>query len=488
MKSGSYIPTIGLEIHVELKTKTKMFCNSRNDSGETRPNVNVCSVCMGHPGTLPVINKKAVRHVLKVGVAIGGNLANTTEFDRKNYFYPDIPKGYQISQYKHPLVSGGSLHGVAITRVHLEEDTGTSIHDKSDNTNLSHQSYSLVDFNRAGVPLMELVTEPVMHSAKDAVEFAQELQILLRYLGTSDANMEKGEMRVEANISVSQKSKIKSQKLGTKVEVKNLNSFKSVERAIDYEVKRQSALLEDGKAVVQETRGWDDNKQATFSQRLKEESHDYRYFPEPDLPSLNLFSLPEFLIGALKKEIPELPSERRARYQKLSAPGSKMDPNHIEMFVSDNSFGKLFDGTLKIQPATYNLAVNFISTDIAGLVSKHGENGLRHITPEGLCAVIVHYQNGDISSRGAKDALEDLFLHGGDALEVCKKYSQKSDSQELLKVVQTTMREHQNTVSDYKQGKESALQFLVGQGMKHMKGAGNPQLLRSLFVKEMFRR
>ena len=226
---GKYKATIGLEIHAELKTNTKMFCNSRNDPEEKRPNVNICPVCMAHPGTLPVINNKAVGHVIRVGLALGGDIADFTEFDRKNYFYPDIPKGYQISQYKYPIVSGGELNGIKITRVHLEEDTAKSFHEKD---------HSLIDFNRAGVPLMELVTEPVIHSAEEAGNFARELQILLRYLGVSDANMEKGEMRVEANISVSS-----GEQMGTKVEVKNLNSFRSAERAINYEIQRMTELL-----------------------------------------------------------------------------------------------------------------------------------------------------------------------------------------------------------------------------------------------------
>ncbi|MBI3020030.1 MAG: Asp-tRNA(Asn)/Glu-tRNA(Gln) amidotransferase subunit GatB, partial [Parcubacteria group bacterium] len=289
-----YIPTIGLEIHAELKTATKMFCNSKNDPDEKRPNVNICPVCMAHPGTLPVINKEAVRHILRIGKALGGAIADFTEFDRKNYFYPDIPKGYQISQYEYPLVKGGFLQipifstqsedknsqflisnspnknskfkKIAITRVHLEEDTARSQHDKGDDA-------SFVDFNRAGVPLMELVTEPVISSAKEAGAFARELQLLLRYLGASEANMEKGEMRVEANISVS-----KDDTRGTKVEVKNINSFRAVERAIEYEIKRQSEALENGEKIRQETRGWNDVKQETFSQRVKEGAADYRYF------------------------------------------------------------------------------------------------------------------------------------------------------------------------------------------------------------------
>jgi len=280
--ANKYYPTIGLEIHAELSTNTKMFCACRNNPDEEKPNTNICPVCMAHPGALPVVNKKAVENVIKVGLAVGGKIADFTEFDRKNYFYPDIPKGYQISQYKFPIVSGGSLRGIDITRVHLEEDTANNKHVGES---------SLVDFNRAGVPLMELVTEANTFEdnavcAKTASSFAKEFQLILWYLGVSHANMEKGEMRVEANISISTDPKV----LGTKVEVKNLNSFKSVERAILFELDRMKALIEEGKGaeIVQETRGWDENKGSTFSQRKKEGSADYRYFPDPDLPKMKL--------------------------------------------------------------------------------------------------------------------------------------------------------------------------------------------------------
>jgi aspartyl-tRNA(Asn)/glutamyl-tRNA(Gln) amidotransferase subunit B len=248
----SLLPTIGLEIHAELKTKTKMFCSSPNHPEGGEPNAYTCPVCLAHPGTLPVINKEAVRHVLRVGTALGGTLADYTEFDRKNYFYPDLPKGYQISQYEYPLVSGGMLNGVAITRVHLEEDTARSQHSPQTGA-------TLIDYNRSGVPLMELVTEPVIHSAEEAGAFARELQLLLRYLGASDANMELGQMRVEANISVGTE-----EKLGTKVEIKNLNSFRSVERAIACEIERQEKLIAEGGVVLQETRGWDEGRGAGF--------------------------------------------------------------------------------------------------------------------------------------------------------------------------------------------------------------------------------
>ena len=308
--------TIGLEIHAEMHTKTKMFCACLNDADEKQPNKNVCPVCMAHPGTLPVANKEAVHKMLLVGTAIGGKLANYTEFDRKNYFYPDIPKGYQLSQYERPFVSGGKLKGVEVTRVHLEEDTARSQHEGDK---------SLVDYNRAGVPLMELVTEPVIHDAATAGAFARELQLLLRMLGAGEANMEKGEMRVEANISVSN-----TDKLGTKVEVKNLNSFRSVERAIDFEVKRQIELIESGGQVVQETRGWDEAKQQTFSQRKKESSHDYRYFPDPDLPKLLVSEIKEFSNESLKAELPELPWAKRERYISLG-----LKAEDAEVFVTN---------------------------------------------------------------------------------------------------------------------------------------------------------
>lgn len=353
---NEYIPTIGLEIHAELKTKSKMFCGCKNDPEEKRPNVNICPICMAHPGALPVINYEAVKHIIKVGISLGGSIAEDfTEFDRKNYFYPDIPKGYQISQYKYPIVSGGELNGIKITRVHLEEDTARSSHDKGD--------YSLIDFNRAGVPLMELVTEPVVRSAKEASAFAKELQLLLRYLEVSDANMEKGEMRVEANISVS-----KGDILGTKVEVKNLNSFRVVEKAIAHEINRHVKELEKGGKIVQETRGWDEKKEETFGQRLKESSHDYRYFPDPDLPKLKLNEIKEFSPEVIRKEFPELPNEKRARYKSA---GIKDEDS--EMYIRDSMFGNYFDQVLMRLGDDKDLAQiasNFISTDIAGLSDR----------------------------------------------------------------------------------------------------------------------
>ncbi len=468
---ATYKATIGLEIHAELKTQTKMFCACRNDADERAPNANVCPVCMAHPGTLPVINRDAVYKVLMVGQALGSKLADYTEFDRKNYFYPDIPKGYQLSQYAYPLVSGGSLNGIAITRIHLEEDTARSQH---------QGETSLVDYNRAGVPLMELVTEPVIHTAEDAGAFARELQTLLRTLGAGEANMEKGEMRVEANVSIAPvrsdieiNKKDGIEKLGTKVEVKNLNSFRSVERAIAFEIARQSKILDEGGNVQQETLGWDEAKQATYVQRKKESSHDYRYFPDPDLPKLKLSEIPEFSADALAKAMPELPWAKRMRYVVAGA-----KPEYAELFVQDGRYASLFDAVTGDKA----LAANYIGSDIVGLAAKYGEEGLARITPAGLSAMLAAIGQGLLSSRGAKDALADAYTNGGDLAEIIKKYEQQSDNAALKSVAQKVIDANPSVVADYKAGRVAALQFLLGQGMKESRGSANPEALKAIFI------
>lgn len=466
---SEYRLTVGLEIHAELTTHTKMFCGCLNNPDEETPNQNVCPVCLAHPGTLPVINKEAVRKVLLVGKALGAQLADFTEFDRKNYFYPDIPKGYQISQYKYPLVRGGSLAGVAITRVHLEEDTARSQH---------QGEQSLVDYNRAGVPLMELVTEPVIHSAKEAGDFARELQLLLRYLGAGHANMEKGEMRVEANISISPSSAPEGT-LGTKVEVKNLNSFRSVERAIAYECERQAALLVGGGEVVQETRGWDEAGQKTFSQRKKESSHDYRYFPDPDLPALKLSELPDFAPEALEAALPELPEARRARYGALG-----LKAEDAAMFVEQPLLGTFFDAVAaEGTREEVLLTANYLASDIAGKY-QGGEvseawladtrNALR------LRALMALVLEGALSSRGAKEVLTLMLVGEGEPAALAEAHGlvQQSDESFLLEVARKVVEAHPGVAADYKAGKTSALQFLVGQGMKESKGSANPASLR----------
>ncbi len=455
---SDYILTVGLEVHAELKTQTKMFCDSRNDTSETHPNTNICPICLGYPGTLPVVNKEAVKLVLRFGVAVGGEVANYTEFDRKNYFYPDIPKGYQISQYKYPLVKGGTLTNISLTRVHLEEDTAKSLH--------SELGDSLLDFNRAGVPLMELVTEPVIHDAEKAANFARELQLILRYLGMSEANMEKGEMRVEANVSVS-RSDLKNPDskvgpLGIKVEVKNLNSFKAVEKAIKYEFNRHSNLLEKGESVIQETRGWDEDKEETFSQRVKEDSHDYRYFPDPDLPKLFIKEIKEFDRGVLQASLPELPQEKRERYKK----DFELKDEDIEIYIRDLERGKLLEEVSLIieDKQMIQLASNYITSDLKVLIPATR-----------LGDVVRMIARGKISSRGAKDILKILQEKDNDPRIVAeeKNLIQISDKEVLEKIVMKVLKENQN----------APIQFLVGQAMKKSEGRANPVILQELFLK-----
>ncbi|PIU81904.1 Asp-tRNA(Asn)/Glu-tRNA(Gln) amidotransferase subunit GatB [Candidatus Kaiserbacteria bacterium CG06_land_8_20_14_3_00_49_31] len=476
-----YLPAIGLEVHAELKTRTKMFCESANDPDETRPNVNVCPICLAHPGTLPSINHEAVRHILRIGTAIGGAIADFSEFDRKSYFYPDIPKGYQISQYTHPLVTGGELASVVITRVHLEEDTARLIHSSGK---------SLVDFNRAGIPLMELVTEPIIQSAEAAGRFARELQLLLRTLVASEANLEKGEMRIEANISVS-KSDFKPESpevrlLGTKVEIKNLNSFRSVERAIDFEIKRQTTLIEDGSEVVQETRGWNETKQETFRQRFKEGSADYRYFPEPDLPKLFLSEISEFSPSAIRTSLPELPWERRTRYMSSYA----LKKSDIEYLCATPERAAFFDAIVaefENNAEHIALAANYIVSDLAGIYAKKGEENYRTLDPAAFVKLVRLIDSHDLSSRGAKNTLAILVAQGGDPEVIAKEHGlmQVHDSVALGEIVCTIIAREEKAVREYKNGKQTALQYLVGEAMRESRGAGNPQKLQKLFVEKI---
>ena len=485
----NFVATIGLEIHAELKTRTKMFCDSRNDMPGIRPNCNVCPVCMAHPGTLPVINKEAVRQVLRVGVALGANVADYAEFDRKNYFYPDLPKGYQLSQYEYPLVTGGELLGVKVTRVHLEEDTASSMHDERNNM-------TLIDFNRAGVPLMELVTEPVIHSAIEAGNFGRELQLLLRYLGASDADMEKGQMRLEANVSVgpSQSSNGKSQKLGTKVEIKNINSFRAMERAIDHEIRRQIKILQSGSEVTQETRGWDENKQSTFPQRVKEGSEDYRYFPDPDLPSLQLSEIPEFGADSLRETLPELPWERRERYKRLD-----INAQDIELYVKDPVFGAFFESVSMEFSGDGNMlrvASNYIANDLVSLLrhfrsrdssARDSESSVAiSISPANFCKLIRLVTAHRITSRAAKDLLAQCISNNENPEKIAlEKKLLRDEAIDLPIVTARVLADNASVVTDLRAGKAVALEYLVGQGMKALRGAADPNDLRNEIEKQL---
>jgi len=477
---------IGLEIHSELKTQSKMFCDCLNDPEAEEANINVCPVCMSHPGSLPVINQKAIEFVIKTGLALNGDIPDAAKFDRKNYFYPDLPKGYQISQYDLPLVNKGYLEidneKINITRIHLEEDTGKLIHP-------SKTQYSLVDFNRAGVPLMELVTEPEFKNGQQARKFCEELQLIFRYLGVSEANMEKGQMRCEVNIS------LRSDKgeMGTKVEIKNLNSFRTVERSVDYEIERQSQVLDSGEKVIQETRGWDDNKQMTFSQRIKEESKDYRYFPEPDLPPLSgLINLSSKLLS----KIPELPQAKRVRFETEY----KIPMDDINVLVSSKRLADYFEQViselntwLKIKSISdkqplIRLTANYLLTELRKLLSfsKIKVKDCK-ISPENFAEFITLIQQKEISSSAAQTVLKEMFETGSDPSDIIEEKSLKqvSNEGELNKIVEEVIKKNPKPVEDLKSGKENALQFLVGKVMAMSKGQANPEVVRDILKKEI---
>jgi aspartyl-tRNA(Asn)/glutamyl-tRNA(Gln) amidotransferase subunit B len=465
-----------------------MFCFCLNDSTEKEPNRNVCPVCLGHPGTLPVINQEAIKKIIKTGLALNCQIAQDSFFERKNYFYPDLPKGYQISQYQAPLTKNGYLEikvgdktkRIQIERIHLEEDTGSLIH--PDGTD-----YSLVNFNRSGIPLMELVTQPDIHTAEEAREFVKELQLILRYLNISGANMERGEMRCEVNISLS----ANENRLGTKVEVKNLNSIKAVEKSIEFEIKRQSEILSRGEQVIQETRGFNDKTEVTFSQRSKEEAHDYRYFPEPDLPPLKIGSE---LLEEIKKEIVELPSQKRLRFTTefgltakeielyVSQPGLA---NYLEQVVSELKEWLASKRQSEISEAEFQklvkLASNYIATDLQALLKDREvefESQSFLITAENFAEFLSLIHTREISSKIAKMLLLEMFEKGGDPSQIIadKGWQMMSNEKEIEKAAKEVIAANPKAIEDYKAGKQASLQFLIGQLMQKTKGQANPDV------------
>ncbi len=465
--SNVYKTTIGLEVHAELKTKTKMFCGCKNDPHHGEANSNTCPVCLAHPGTLPVPNEEAIAKVLLFGKAVKAKNATYSEFDRKNYFYPDIPKAYQISQYAFPFLTGGSLCGIELTRVHLEEDTARSQHD--------HDGVSLVDFNRAGVPLMELVTEPVIHDAVTAGNFARELQLLLQTINISDAQMEKGEMRVEANISVS-----KTDTLGTKVEVKNLNSFRSVEGAIAYEVERQIAVLDEGNIVQQETRGWDEVKLRTFTQRSKETAKDYRYFPDPDIPKISINKNEYFSETRLDEILPELPENKRIKYNYIGLPSKQ-----IELLIStkiiDEIFAEIYDSLGTTETKVLKLSANYLTSDLLAQIDTESNKKLVFST-QNFIKLMLMLNDDRINSRVAKDLLSELVMGDFDPEKIARERNllQSSNQDDIQSVIDEIINEFSSVADEYYAGKESSIQFLVGQAMKKTRGTANPKLLLDL--------
>lgn len=498
----SYEPTIGLEIHIELKTRTKMFCDCLNNSEEKHPNLNICPICTGQPGVLPTINEKAVESVLLAGLALNCEIPKYSKFDRKNYFYPDLPKGYQISQYDKPLCLNGyldicenscsnsrKLARIRIKRIHLEEDAGRLVHS-------SDGSCSLIDFNRAGIPLMELVTEPDIKSSKEAKIFAEELRLILRYLNIADADMEKGEMRIEVNISLREIAEQRGldaeqrRNLGTKVEIKNLNSFRAAEEAIDYEIKRQTDILEKGDKITHETRGWDENKKRTFSQRFKEEAHDYRYFPEPDLPPLN-FSDSD--IEKIRLLIPELPRLKRIRL----ADEYKLSPQEADLLAQSRKISDFFEKTISEvknlsadnQDKMIKLCFNFLTTDLFALMKNDITVNLEEtkISPANFASLINLFGVGQIGSRVAKDVLKEMYQTGAPPLHIIQEQNllQVSDDEKLTDIIYEVISENERAISDYKKGKLTALQFLVGKAMAKTKGSANPEKLKELFQSKL---
>jgi len=480
-----YEAVIGIEVHCQLRTATKMFCAcaAEAEPDEGAPNTRTCPVCLGLPGAMPVINRRAVEHVLATGIAIGATVPPATRWDRKNYFYPDLPKGYQISQYDLPLASNGSLtfdtsHGprtIRIRRAHLEEDTARLIHA----TDADGRKVSLIDFDRSGMALMEIVTEPDVRTAEEARRYAEELQRLLRYIGVSDADMERGQMRVEANVSLRPRG---TEPFGTRVEVKNMNSFRSVERAIEFEIERQAAALDAGETLRQVTRGWDDTRGVTYVMRSKEDSEDYRYFPEPDLPPLR--TDPAWL-AVIAARIPELPAARRARY----VADLGLSPYDAGVLTASREMADFFEaavaaGAGRPAPVPAKAVANWATGELSRLLNAaaatpRGRIDRCGISPADLAELAGLVDGGEISGTSAKEALAVAFETGATPASVVSARGMRriSDTAALAAIVDAALGEHPAAVADYRAGKAQAVGFLVGQVMKQTRGQADAALV-----------
>jgi aspartyl-tRNA(Asn)/glutamyl-tRNA(Gln) amidotransferase subunit B len=469
-----YEAVIGIEVHAQLRTASKMFCACSTDYDGAAPNTHVCPVCLGLPGALPTINRQAVEHVLTTGAAIEATAPAATRWDRKNYFYPDLPKGYQISQYDLPLASRGRLtfdtsdgpFSVTITRAHLEEDTAKLVHA----IDAAGRKVSLVDFNRSGAPLMEIVTEPDVRTAEQARRYAEELQLLLRAIGASDADMERGQMRVEANVSLRPRG---SEPFGTRVEVKNMNSFRAVERAVAFEIERQAAAIDAGERIVQETRGWSEERGSTYRMRLKETSDDYRYFPEPDLPPLHLD--PAWL-AELRARLPELPGARRRRYREVVG----LSPYDAAVLVADPDATALFEATLATDPGLDPKPVaNWVLGEYLGL--RNAATVPPAIDPAELGGIVRAVADGSISRAQGRLVLAEHVEGGGRAAEIiaARGFRQIRDEGALGEAVDGVLAANPAAVDDYRAGKSQAVGFLVGQVMKATRGQANAELVQA---------
>jgi aspartyl-tRNA(Asn)/glutamyl-tRNA(Gln) amidotransferase subunit B len=469
-----YEAVIGIEIHCQLRTASKMFCACSTAYDGAAPNSVVCPVCLGLPGALPVINRRAVELVLMTGLAIEATTPEATRWDRKNYFYPDLPKGYQISQYDLPLASAGRLRvetsggpiSVGITRAHLEEDTAKLVHATTEDG----RKVSLVDFNRSGTPLMEIVTDPDIRTAEAARRYAEELQLVLRAIGASDADMERGQMRVEANVSLRPHG---TEAFGTRVEVKNMNSFRSLERAIDFEIDRQAAALDAGEAINQETRGWSDDRGVTYRMRSKETSDDYRYFPEPDLPPLHV--QPAWL-AEIAAGMPELPAARRARYTTTLG----LRPYDASVLVADPGAASLFEATLAVDPALGPASVaNWVTGEYLRL--RNAADGPVSVDPAQLAALVAAVDGGSISRANGKEVLEAHVASGTSVADIvtARGLTRISDAGVVGAAVEEVLAANPAAVADFQAGKVQAIGFLVGQVMKATRGQADASLVQA---------
>jgi len=467
---SKFKPTIGIEIHTQLATKSKMFCSCDNDSRQSKPNTNICPVCMALPGTLPVVNKGAVEMAIKMAKGFNAKVASTTTFDRKNYFYPDSPKGYQITQMDHPIIQdgfveiliSGEFKKIGVHHAHLEEDAGKLTHPHG-------ADYSLVDFNRAGTPLVEIVSEPDINSPEEAKRYIQEIYNIVTSLGICNGDMEHGNFKFDLNVSVSD-----SDELGTKVELKNLNSFRNAERALKFEIQRQIELLEQGEKVEQETRGWNDAKSKTFSQRSKEEANDYRYFPEPDIPPINLS---DDLVEEIQKEIKILPIVIR---KELNSIGLSVDDQ--DLLISQPKTIEIFNTAQKIlkNEKLVKKAVNWLVGDFQAIKSDSKND----LTGENLAELVKLIDDGEISSKIGKEIFAEV-CEGKSPSEIIesKGLVQLSDDDELNSIIEKIIKENPKPVEDYRLGSEKVLGFFVGQVMKETKGQANPSKVNELVVK-----
>jgi len=477
----NYEPVIGLEIHVELKTQTKIFCSCPMAFGE-EPNSHVCPVCLGLPGSLPVLNKQAVEYAVRAGLALNCEIAPYSRFDRKSYFYPDLPTAYQISQFYFYICKGGHLEievngekrGIRLNRIHLEEDAGKLLHSGS---SITTSDYSLADYNRGGSGLIEIVTEPDLRSAQEARIFLEQLRAVIEYTGVSDVKMEQGSLRCDANISL---RPVGASKFGTKTEIKNMNSFRSLERALEYEIERQREVLEDGGVIVQETRGWDEGQGITTSMRTKEEANDYRYFPNPDLPPIVLE--PEW-IESIRASLPELPHAKKARFVNEL----ELSDYDADILTSSRDLAKFFEETVAIYNEPKVIA-NWLMGEFLSLAKANNlEVQESKVTPQQMATLLKTLSNGKISGKIAKTVLAEMFVSGQDPEVIIKEKGlvQISDEGALSTLVEKVITANPKSVEDYRSGKKNALGFLVGQVMKETKGQANPGLVNKLLQEKL---